>query len=388
MEIEFHSSPAPTLGIEVELAIVDRETRELRSAAGEVIGALGTVTTGGSSAEGPARVKHELFQSTLEIVTGVCTTVAEARRDLEETLAAVVPEVEDRGLAMFCAGSHPFTDWQSQDITINDRYARLVQEFQWPARRLQIFGIHYHVGVRSGEKAIAIANALSSYIPHFLALSASSPYWLGRDTGLASVRTKVFEALPTAGLPHQLSNWHEFEEFMTTLICARTINSIREVWWDIRPHPTFGTIEVRICDGIPLLRDIAALAALAQSLVEWLNSFIDRGYTLPCPRSWIVKENKWRAARHGLDAQLIANEGGDLVPLRAAVTELVDELSPMAARLGCDKELWRIPAIVEEGPSYLRQRRIVEEGGGLADVVDALTEELRTDRPVLSRRPG
>jgi carboxylate-amine ligase len=244
-----------------------------------------------------------------------------------------------------------------------------------------------HVGVQSPEKAIAIANALSAYIPHFLALSASSPYWMGQDTGLASCRSKVFEALPTAGLPYQLTDWAEFEKFMTTLVSAKSINSIREVWWDIRPHPTFGTVELRICDGIPTLSEVATTAALSQCLVEWLNGLFDRGYTLPVPRSWIVRENKWKAARYGVDAEIIADEEGALIPIRTAIIELVEELAPMAKRLGCEDELERAVAIVDRGPSYLRQRDVAAAGGTLVDVVDSLVEELRTDtpRPIVGR---
>ena len=237
-----------------------------------------------------------------------------------------------------------------------------------------------HVGVRSAEKAIAIANALSTYIPHFLALSASSPYWMGRDTGLASSRSKVFEGLPTAGLPYQLSGWDEFEAFMTTLVSARSISSIREVWWDIRPHPNFGTVELRICDGIPTLAEVAAVAAMSQCLVDWLNNLIDRGYTLPVPRTWVLRENKWRAARHGVDAEIIIDEKGTLSPLRTEVSQLVEELTPVARRLDCEADLQRA-LVMAERPSYVRQRDVVERGGSLRDVVDSLIAELRTDTP-------
>src|SRR5205807_8308225 len=176
-----------------------------------------------------------------------------------------------RNLSVICAGTHPFTDWKTQQISDNPRYRKLVEDMQWLARRLQIFGVHVHVGVRAREKAIPIVNALTAYIPHLLALSASSPYWIGRDTGLASARSKVFEGLPTAGLPYQLSGWQDFERFMETLISARTIDTVREVWWDIRPHPNFGTVELRICDGLPTLREIGWAAALSQCLVEMFN---------------------------------------------------------------------------------------------------------------------
>src|SRR3989442_169449 len=211
------------------------------------------------------------------------------------------------GAALMCSGTHPFSHWVRQAISPDPRYRTLVERMQWPARQLQIFGVHVHVGVRSAEKAVAISNALCAYIPHFLALSASSPFWLGQDTGLASSRAKIFELLPTAVLPYQLSRWSEFEEFMTTLVAARAIDTIREVWWDIRPHPDFGTVELRIFDGLPTLSEVAAIAALSQSLVEWMDSLADRGFALPHPRQWVVRENKWRAARYGVDAEIIVD---------------------------------------------------------------------------------
>ena len=373
MHIDFLPSERTSLGIEMELEIVDRDTRELRSGASEILELMGA----GHDGEHP-KAKHELLESTIEIITGVCTTVPEARADLAATLAEVTTHTASRGMELLCSGTHPFSDWADQDITPNPRYTQLVEEMQWLARRLQIFGIHVHVGVRSAEKAIAIANALCTYIPHFLALSASSPYWMGRDTGLASSRSKVFEGLPTAGLPYQLSGWDEFEAFMTTLVSARSISSIREVWWDIRPHPNFGTVELRICDGIPTLTEVAAVAAMSQCLVDWLNNLIDRGYTLPVPRTWVVRENKWRAARHGVDAEIIIDEKGTLSPLRTEVCQLVEELAPVARRLECDDDLQRA-LVMAERPSYMRQRDVVDAGGSLRDVVDSLITELRTD---------
>ncbi|TMF17738.1 MAG: glutamate--cysteine ligase, partial [Chloroflexi bacterium] len=276
---------------------------------------------------------------------------------------------------------HPFSDPATQVISPDPRYQRLVDEMQWPARQMQIFGIHVHVGVRSGEKAIAMVNALSAYIPHFLALSASSPYWMGHDTGLASCRSKVFEGLPTAGPPWQLTGWAQFERLMDTLIAARSISSIREVWWDIRPHPGFGTVELRICDGIPTLREIGVVAALGQCLVQRFDTLLDRGYSLPTPRAWLVRENKWRAARYGLDAAIVVDEAGTTVSLREAIAELVEDLMPVAMRLDCSEELHGAVDVMERGPSYIRQREVVAGGGSLRDVVDSLVEELRTDRP-------
>ncbi len=377
MDIPFNASERCSLGIEVELQIVDRDTRHLVSAASEILAELGEAHPDG---EHP-KVKHELFECTAEIITGICATVAEANDDLTATVKELSAVTGPRNLALVSSGSHPFSDWHEQKVSPDPRYHTLVEEMQWTARRLQIFGVHFHVGVRSAEKSIAIANALNAYVPHFLALSASSPYWEGRDTGMASSRTTVFESLPTAGLPYQLADWHQFEKFMGTLVAAQAITSIRDVWWDIRPHPDFGTVELRICDGIPTLGEVCALAALAQTTVDWLDGRIDGGEELPVPAPWVVRQNKWRAARHGIDAEIIADDDGRRVPLRQAVDELVGQLSPVAERLGCVDELQRNLATLEHGPSYARQRRIVAGGGTLVDVVDSLVAEFESDHP-------
>jgi carboxylate-amine ligase len=358
--------------VEVELELVDHATGALASAATSILDELGRA----HGEAGHPKAKHELFECTVEIITGICSSVAEARADLEATLGEVREAAGRRGLDVLCSGTHPFSHWSDQVVSPNPRYAALVDEMAWMAQRLQIFGVHFHVGVRSAEKAVAISNALSGYIPHFLALSASSPYWGGRDTGLASTRSKVFEGLPTAGLPAQLASWDEFEQFMETLVSAEAIGTVREVWWDIRPHPDFGTVELRMCDGMPTMREVAALAALAQSLVDWLDGEIDRHGVPELPREWIVRQNKWRAARHGLDADLIVDERGNRTHVRDAVSELVDQLGPTAARLGCSAELASISTILDGGASYERQRRVVQDGGTLLDVVRSLVGEL------------
>jgi carboxylate-amine ligase len=380
VQIPFTSSPRSSLGVEWELELVDLETRELSGAASGILGEISRPHGG----EHP-KAKHELLESCIEVITGVCTTVEEAVHDLQETVDEVSAAAASRGLGVMCSGTHPFTDWATQEISPNPRYAKLVEDMQWLARRLQIFGVHVHVGVRSPDKVIPIVNALTSYIPHFLALSASSPYWMGKDTGLASARSKVFEGLPTAGLPYQLSGWDDFERFMETLISAQTISTIREVWWDVRPHPQFGTVELRICDGLSTLHEIGWAAAMSQCLVEMLNSQIDKGYTLPMPKSWTVRDNKWRAARYGVDAQIIVDDQGSTAPLRDVVLDLVDELMPFAERLDCTKELARARDILEVGPSYARQRAVAERAGGdLRAVVDALVGEMRSGVPIVA----
>jgi carboxylate-amine ligase len=382
VQIPFESSERSSLGVEWELQLVDRQTRELSAGAVEILEQLRP-----EGADEHPKAKHELLQSTIEIITGICTTVSEAKADLAGTLAEVVAAADRRGLGLLCAGTHPFTDWQSQAVSPKERYLELVERMQWLARRLQIFGVHVHVGVRAPEKAIPIVNALCQYVPHFLALSASSPFWVGSDTGLASVRTKVFESMPTAGLPYQLSGWPDFENYMETLISTKAIESVREVWWDIRPHPNFGTVELRICDGLPTLDEIGAVAALSQCLVEQFDTQLDRGYTLPTPVSWVLRENKWRAARYGLDADIVVDDKGTVRPVRQEILDLIEMLMPTAKRLDCEAELADVERILDVGASYQRQRSVAAASGGdLRQVVDSLLGELRDGLP--SPRPA
>jgi carboxylate-amine ligase len=377
VQIPFQSSERASLGVEWELQLIDRETRELTAGAIEILEELRP-----PELDEHPKAKHELLQSTIEIITGICGTVEEAKADLAGTLADVGAAAGRRGLGLMCAGTHPFTDWQTQQISPKERYLRLVEEMQWPARRLQIFGVHVHVGVRAPEKAMPVVNALCQYVPHFLALSASSPFWVGRDTGLASARTKIFEGMPTAGLPYQLSGWPEFEQYMSSLISTQSIESVREVWWDIRPHPDFGTVELRVCDGLPTLQEIGAVAALAQCLVEQFDTQLDRGYTLPTPASWLLRENKWRAARYGLDAEIVVDDQGTVRPVRRALLDLVEDLMPTAKRLGCAGELADVERVLETGGSYQRQRAVAAaHDGDLTAVVDSLLAEMRDGLP-------
>ncbi|MDX2379204.1 MAG: glutamate--cysteine ligase [Acidimicrobiia bacterium] len=376
--IDFTRNDRPTVGVELELHLVDAETGDLVSASNELLAILGEGFPGG---EHP-KAKHELFQSTIEIITGICETAEEARADLQATLDELCATAEPLGIRIVSSGTHPFAIARSQNISPDPRYHALVEAMQWPARRLLICGLHVHVGVRDGERAIFIINELQRHLPIFLALSSSSPYFEGEDSGLASARSKVFEALPTAGLPPQLSDWVDFEDFMSTLLESECISSIREVWWDLRPHPEFGTIEFRMCDATPTLREAAALAGLAQTLVAWCDELLDTAVLPPPPREWTVRENRWLAGRYGTDARLIVEDLGRPTrrPIRELVHELVDQLRPTANRLGTRAELDEVLAISEHGSGTQRQRAVVEQGGTLIDVVHHLADELAADR--------
>jgi carboxylate-amine ligase len=370
--VEFLASRGPSLGIEVELALVDSESGALVCVAPDVLARVGE---GHGDAEHP-KIKKELYQCTIEVITGVCSTVAEARADLAESMREVEEAAAESGAAIVGAGLHPFTPWHELSLSEGERYERLVSTIAWPARRLTTHGVHVHVGVRSGDKAVTTVNALSGYLPVFLALSASSPYWNGQDTGLASTRTKIFEAMPTTGLPPHLRDWAEFNVFLDTLIEAGAVETVREVWWDIRPHPGYGTVELRMCDSMPTLWEIAALAALAQSLVTEFDRMIDAGQEPEMPREWVRRENKWRAARWGVEADLVIDDAGHTQPLREIVHALVDRLMPIATELGCDAELADLRRIATGGPSYVRQRHVVTSGGDLPAVVHHLRTEL------------
>ena len=379
MAISWNPSRGATIGVEWELQLLDTSTRMLRQDAGEVLAALPGLTEEG---EHP-KIRHELMQSTVEVVTGVCSTVSEAKDDLSATISQLERITGRRGTMLACAGTHPVSDWRDAKMAPIQRYAELVEQMQWLVRRIQTFGVHVHVGIRDGSKAIPIVNALAGYLPHFLALTASSPYWNGQDTGLASSRAIVFGGLPTSGPPQPLTDWTDFEEYMDTLLRAGTIRSIKEVWWDIRPHPDFGTVEIRMFDGVPTLREIGMTAALSQSLVQLLDTQLDRGYKLPTPPAWVVRDNKWRATRYGLDAIVITDDSGSTAPLRDELYELTRELQPVADRLGCGPELGVVTEVLDGGASYERQRAIVASGGGLGDVVDALVTEFAEDRFVV-----
>jgi carboxylate-amine ligase len=375
MSVQFAASPAHTLGVEIELGLVHDETDELECAAPEV---LAEVSAGCADGAHP-RIHKELFQSTVELVTGVCATPAEAHADLVATVAELTPILRRRHLALIGTGVHPFSSWNDLQLTEDQRYARLVDRIQWPARRLMIHGVHFHVGVPSGDHAIQVTNALTGLLPHLVALSASSPFWFGEDTGLASMRTKVFESMPSASLPPQLADWADFERLAAILVRAGTIETVKELWWDIRPSPGWGTVELRMCDGMATLTELAALAALAQAAVADLCARFDAGEVLTREPDWVLRENKWRAARYGIDATLVHGDGS-VTALADEVLEWVERVRPQARTLGSETDLDGVPAILGHAPSYARQRAVLAGGGDLRDVVELLRREFANDR--------
>jgi carboxylate-amine ligase len=263
-----------------------------------------------------------------------------------------------------------------------ERYASLLERHQWLARRVIIFGLHVHIGIRDGDHAAATINGFIPYLPHLLALSASSPFWQGEDTGLASSRITMFEAIPTAGHPCTFPDWKGFESLYESLRNAGAVRSIKDLWWDIRPHPDFGTIEVRVCDVPPTLSEVAAIVALTHALCHWLDEERPRGGRVEPPPDWLIRENKWRASRWGLDTEIVLDAEGRVGALRGEIDRLLTRLQPAAKSLGCAADLEVAAARLEGGLSYERQRRVFERTRSTRDVAEALVEELRTDRPI------
>ena len=368
-KISFTSNPRPTVGIEVELGLVDAGSLALASAYADVAERL--PESWGTS------FKPELMQCVLEINTDVCETIGQADEDLRTKLETLEGVTDELGLRLWWGATHPFSRWKDQDVTPDDRYYQLVELLQELARRLITFGLHVHVGVESGDKAVMICDRILRHLPTLLAMSASSPYWEGRCTGLQSHRSKVMEGLPTAGLPTLMRNWSEYVWLVNHMIDTGFINTIREIWWDVRPHHNFGTVEVRVCDMPGNLDDTLAIAALIQCLVKALSDEIDHGaYQHDCHPT-MVAQNKWRATRYGTGAKLVDSYSYQALPVATVVARLCEKLQPTAEELQCNDYLQACQRIAS-GPSWAdRQMELLDVTGDPAEMVKQLTQRSR-----------
>lgn len=382
MDIGFAASERSTIGVEWELALVDQDSGDLRQVAQTVLDAVAPLDGGDHP-----HIKQELLLNTVEVVTGVCRTVREATEDLSRSIETLRLITDPLRVELMCAGTHPFARWTQQKVTDKQRYATLIDRTQWWGRQMLIYGVHVHVGIEDREKVLPISRAMLTHYGHFLALSASSPFWGGQDTGYASNRALMFQQLPTAGLPFQFDHWHELEQYVDDMMKTGVIDVFDEIRWDIRPSPKFGTLEMRICDGIPSLSELGSIAALTHCLVEHHSRELDAGRELPSIPSWFVQENKWRAARYGMDAILILDRDAREELVTDDLENLLTMLEPVAEDLECAEELNGIRDIMAAGgASYQRQRAVAAKNGGELDsVVAALVEEMRAGRPLLER---
>lgn len=333
-KLKFNSNQEPTVGVEIEVALVDPETGALKSAIGDVLGAV--------PSKYDDTIKPELMQCYLEVNSATCRTINQVQRDLRAKFRAIEKAADKSGVNLYWSGTHPFSSCHDQIPSPSKRYAKLLELLQDLGRQLVTFGLHVHVGVDSGDKAIIICDRILKHLPTLLALSANSPWWENRITGLQSHRSKVMEMLPTAGLPTPMNNWSEYVWLANHLMDTGFINSIREIWWDVRPHNHFGTVEVRICDTPGCLDDALALAALIQCLVVHLSNEIDFGTYQHDGHPMLIRQNKWRAARYGLDAKIVDGIDYEWKTARRHLAGLVDELRPTAEQLKSTRWLERV----------------------------------------------
>jgi carboxylate-amine ligase len=343
--IIFNGNNEPTVGIELELQVIDRTSNRLVSKADKIIRHINSPL-----------VKYELFQSTVEINSSPTTDLAMLEKELRTLLNKVIEAGKKFDVDFVMAGTNPLTTWKEQRVTPIARYQKMIEKIKWPARIMMIFGLHIHVGVENANVAIHVCNRLLSFLPHFLALSSSSPFWGKTETGLASTRTKLFESLPLAGISDHFKDWYDFELFVQRMLDAGSIDTYRDIWWDVRPHPDFGTVEIRVFDAVPTLWETMALAALVQALVQYLSEeYHSSIITPPLTPYWLLRENKWRATRFAIDAEIMLPEDGKTSPITEEIEKLLDMLKETAEILGTGKYLSQVREIIRVGPSYKRQ---------------------------------
>jgi carboxylate-amine ligase len=368
-EHRFGSSDPYTLGVEEEYMLLDGATFDLVQHIETVLAAI-------SGHELESQINPELMQSVLEIATPVCRTAGDVQRELLKLRAYVTQVGREQGLRVGSAGTHPFSLFERQRITARDRYRALVDQLQYVARRELIFGMHVHVAVDSPEKAIVVLNGMLAHLADLLALSANSPFWRGELTGLASTRQMVFAAFPRSGVPPRFADYEEYAAVVGQLEKTGCIADYTHIWWDIRPHPKWGTIEVRVMDAVSRVEDAVALAAYIQSLVKYYSERVDAGQEVPSYHRMLVTENRWLAARYGLEAPVmdLATGRRNRVPVAQLVRRALREIRPHARELGSDRELEGIEQILARGNGADRQRRVFNANRDVTEVVREIAD--------------
>ena len=354
-----------TLGIEEEFQIVDPQTRELKSHVSQILDE-GKLLLG-------EKVKPEMIQSMIEVGTGVCANIQEAREDISKLRCIISGLARKKGMEIVAASTHPFSKWSEQEIFEHDRYKLLVQELQMVARSLLIFGVHVHVGIADLDRRIHIMNAARYFLPHVLAMTTSSPFWLGFNTGLKSYRSEVFKKFPRTDIPDHFESYQQYQSYVDLLIKMNCIQDGSKIWWDVRPHSIFPTLEFRICDIPTRVDDTIAVAALFQAIVAKLTIMIDKNWGFRLYHRRLLQENKWRAVRYGLDGKLLDLGKQKEVPVKDLIRELLEFVDDVVDDLDSRKEIEHVHTILERGTSADDQLRVFEEtGGDFNAVVDML----------------
>ena len=368
MSGEAASRPSLSIGIEEEYQTIDPNTRDLRShIQAEIIQKGKTLLA--------ERVKPEMHQSVIEIGTGVCPNIKEAKAEIRSIRQQIIGLARQNGLRLAAAGTHPFAQWRDQEIYPDDRYRMIVEDMKMVARANLIFGLHVHIGIEDRETAIQIMNAARYFLPHILALSANSPFWQGMDTGLRSYRCKVFDKFPRTNIPDLYSSWSEFENYVNLLIKTNCMDNAKKIWWDIRPHPNFPTLEFRICDIPMRVDETIAIAALCQAIVAKLYRLHEQNLSFRHYSRALIMENKWRAARYGLGGKLIDFGKQSEVPVRDLIYEILEFVNDVTGELDSKEEIAYITRILDEGNGADRQLRVFGETGDLNQVVDYVIEQ-------------
>jgi carboxylate-amine ligase len=362
--------PSFTLGIEEEYQTIDPESFDLRSHIGTEFIASGQRLMN-------EKVKAEMHQAVIEVGTGICANIAEAREDVCNLRRQTIRLAEEHGLLLAAGATHPFADWREQDIYPDERYLQVVEDMQLVARSNLIFGLHVHVGIEDRETGIHLMNQMRYFLPHLLALSSNSPFWLGMNTGLKSYRTKVFDKFPRTNIPDTYTSWADFDSFVKLLIRTNSIDNAKRIWWDIRPHPFFATLEVRICDLPMRVDETLAIAALIQATMAKLYKLHSRNQGFRMYSRALIMENKWRASRYGLDGMLIDFGREEELPCRELILEYLDFVDDVVDGLGSRKEIEYIQTILDRGTGADRQLQMFEQTNDLKEVVKYMVRETK-----------
>ena len=362
--------PSLSIGIEEEYQTIDPQTRDLRShIASEILPKAKLALH--------EAVKPEMHQSVIEVGTRVCKDVKEARENIQALRREMITLASQNGMLLAAGSTHPFSDWKLQEIYPDERYRRVVEDMQLIARANLVFGLHVHIGIEDRNTAIHIMNSMRYFLPHILALSSNSPFWMGMNTGFKSYRVKVFERFPRTGIPDTFANWSEYENFVDLLVRTNCIDNGKKIWWDIRPHPFFNTLEVRVCDIPMRLDETMALAALIQATVAMLYKLHASNKSYRIYGRALISENKFRASRYGLDGKLIDFGKEEEVPLRQLILEYLDLIDDVVDELGSRDEINYIHKMLKMGTGADRQLKVFEQTGDLKQVVDYMVNETR-----------
>lgn len=361
-----------TLGAELEFQVLDKSSLQLTPRASEIIRAANN-----------KKIIREFFQSTVEVITGICNTSNEVDCDFADSIKSVQEVAHSLDMKLASTGTHPMADYRERIVTDSARYKELVDRNQWLVLRRAVYGMHIHLGMKTGDECIAYNNFFLHFVPHLIALSASSPFWQKHNTGLAACRLTMYEAMPTAGIPYLVKSWSEFQKLIKFLKQSDSIRSMKDLWWDIRPSPALGTLELRMFDALATHREAMGMISLVHVLALWFNDHHEEWMkTTPSLKHWIYRENKWRAIRYGLEASIIISRTGQTKLLREDLERWISKLQPYILLMNYEQYMDIIAEVMVKGNSSQRQRNVYNESGDLMEVIRHNVMEFEQGKPI------